>query len=83
MATLPTITVSDAQLALLMESFAGTFGGPGQPATVADAYKAWLIGNLKAKVYGYKASQLTQQHNAALEQAMIDMKAQLDAVMGA
>jgi hypothetical protein len=82
MATLPSVTVTDQQLNLLMETFQGTFGGPGQPANITEAYRAWLIGMLKGKVYAFKTDELMAEHNATLETALANLRTELNAVIG-
>lgn len=81
--TLPTVTVNDTQLNLLMETFDGQYGGPGQPATVSEAYRQWLIQMLKSRVYTSqfytdRVDQITQQHNDALQTALNNLRAELD-----
>ena len=68
MPNLPTLTVSDTQLARLVAAF-----------TDAAGYKAWLKAALLDEVQRREARRLDEEHNAAKKAALVALAAELPA----
>jgi hypothetical protein len=68
MPNLPTLTVSDTQLARLVAAF-----------TDAAGYKAWLKQAVRDEVQRRAARRLDEEHNAAKKAALVALAAELPA----
>jgi len=77
MPDLPTFSISDAQMAKVLEAFQAYYG-TSTPEATATAYRRHLGHMIKDVVIAYEAKKIDTQRNAAI----VTMRAQMDALLG-
>ena len=77
MPDLPTLTVSDSQMAKILEAFQDLYGTTTPEAT-ATAYKRHLGSLIKEVVISYEAAKIDRQRDTAI----VNMRSQADALFG-
>jgi hypothetical protein len=76
MATLPTITVSDAQVTQILAAYKAKFGTTTQAETIL-AFKKWLAGEVRTTVMTHEASKIDETNNAAKRTSLVAIEATL------
>lgn len=77
MPDLPTITVTATQADRLLAAFNGQTADDGTSLTAQQAYKRWLVEQLRAYVLRSEARTLDESHNVSKRAALEQVEAEL------